>query len=178
MLRGALAIALTALIASACSSSRRVMDRESLVAAYGLQERVKEASEDSLLVAVRDSVTETTTISVVLRAPPGQEGVEDTVRVVQVTDRNRVRDHAVFRHDRERLDVRNDTALVVCRDSVRTEEAGLKEVSPGRARASPRDVVLRCILVFLFLVILSIHFKVERRLDNGESNRYEQESER
>ena len=64
------------------------------------------------MVAVHDTIREVTTITVQL----GQAG--DTVRVAQVTDRDRIRSKADVRSKREVVRVERDTVYVAVRDSV------------------------------------------------------------
>ena len=84
MLRGMLAIALVALIASACSTIRQA------TAVKSEELKVKSEVKDSLrveqvMVAVHDTIVETTTITI----RENEQG--DTVRMSVVTDRDRSR---------------------------------------------------------------------------------------
>ena len=126
MLRGMLAIALVALTASACSVSRQATAVKS--------EEIKVISEvrDSLrveqvMVAVHDTIVETTTIVV----RENEQG--DTVRMSVVTDRDRVRDRSQLRDKSEKLIVRVDTVYVERRDSVlvKSEELRVKSDRPS-----------------------------------------------
>lgn len=53
------------------------------------ESRVAEA-RDSLVVAVRDTVKEATTVTVLLRQPPSPGAPPDTIRVTTVTNRDRI----------------------------------------------------------------------------------------
>ena len=67
---------------------------------------------EQVLIAVHDSVTITKTITIT----ENEHG--DTVRVVQMTDRDRVRDRAAVRDKEEKVIVKTDTIFVERRDSV------------------------------------------------------------
>ena len=120
MLRRMLVIVLAALIVSACCSSRQtVRESSTLAAAYEKVDSVKE----QVVVAERDTIREVTTITVRLNE------AGDTVRVAQVTERERLRDRS--RHDLAtyRTEVRVDTVYIERRDSVsssRVQGAGIQ----------------------------------------------------
>ena len=64
------------------------------------------------MVAVHDTIREVTTITVQL----GDAG--DTLKVVQITDRDRARNREAVRDKEERLVVKTDTVYIEKRDSV------------------------------------------------------------
>ena len=114
MLRGMLAIALVALIVSACSVSR------SATAVKSEELKVKSEVRDSLrveqvMVAVHDTIVETTTIVV----RENEQG--DTLRMSVVTDRDRSRSMYDVRSKKEEVRVERDTVYVERRDSVLVE---------------------------------------------------------
>ena len=63
------------------------------------------------MVAVHDTIREVTTITV----QTNEAG--DTVKVVQITDRDRARNREAVRDKEERLVVRTDTVYIEKRDS-------------------------------------------------------------
>ena len=71
------------------------------------------------MVAVHDTIREVTTITVQL----GDAG--DTLKVVQITDRDRARNREAVRDKEERLVVRTDTVYVEKRDSVYIQNTNL-----------------------------------------------------
>ena len=119
MLRGTLAIALVALIASACSVSRQT----------AVKSEVREVASDKrdsirveqVMVAVHDTIVETTTIIV----RENEQG--DTLRLSKVTERDRVSDRAEVREQQERVVVRHDTVYVAVRDSAEVRSYGAAE---------------------------------------------------
>ena len=75
-------------------------------------EVVRDTVREQVMVAVLDSVTITKTITIT----ENEQG--DTVRLVEVTDRDRVRDRAAVRDKEEKVMVKTDTVYVERRDSV------------------------------------------------------------
>ena len=109
MLRKTFVIALVALIASACSSSRTAV-RE--VSGLKFQDSRDSVKVEKVVVEVHDTVMETTTI-VVDRNEAG-----DTVKLSTVTDRDRVRFATQLKDKSEKIKVVHDTVFVAKRDSV------------------------------------------------------------
>lgn len=97
------------------------------------------------MVAVCDSITETTTITI----RENEQG--DAIKVVQVTERDRVRDRSAIRDVRERVEVRIDTVYIERRDSVRVQEFQGSSVQ-GAARASPVVSALK----WVFWIIIAV----------------------
>ena len=74
------------------------------------------------MVAVHDTIREVTTITV------QTNDAGDTVKVVQITDRDRARNREAVRDKEERLVVRTDTVYIEKRDSsLRVTAYGLQE---------------------------------------------------
>lgn len=112
MLRRMLVIALGALIVSACSSSR-----EAAVSSFRvLDSRVTKDSVkvEKVVVEVHDTIMETTTITV------DRNETGDTLKVAQVTERDRIRDRAQVNDRSEMVRVVRDTVFIEKRDSVST----------------------------------------------------------
>lgn len=146
MLRNVLVIAPTALIVSACSSSKQVVRSE----VRGLKAEVR---VDSVVVgtmeAVRDTVVERTTVTI----RENEQG--DTVRVSTVTDRLRVRDHEAFVKKEMKTEVRVDTVFVERRDSVSIR-------SPTGDRQSALHDILRWIFwILVGLIVLTVIIKIK-----------------
>ena len=112
MLRRMLVIVLAALIVSACCSSRQTAVSRS--AELRASEVRSDSVKEQVVVAERDTIREVTTITVRLNE------AGDTVRVAQVTEKERLRDRS--RHDMAtyRTEVRVDTVYIERRDSVST----------------------------------------------------------
>ena len=107
-----LVIVLAALIVSACCSSRQTAVSRS--AELRASEVRSDSVKEQVVVAERDTIREVTTITVRLNE------AGDTVRVAQVTEKERLRDRS--RHDMAtyRTEVRVDTVYIERRDSVST----------------------------------------------------------
>lgn len=112
MLRGMLAIALVALIASACSVSRQAVNSATSSTVQDSRDSVR---VEQVMVAVHDTIVETTTIIV----RENEQG--DTLRLSKVTERDRIRDRAEVREQQERVVVQHDTVFVAVRDSTAVE---------------------------------------------------------
>ena len=118
MLRGMLAIALVALTASACSVSRSASVKAEV---RGLTAEVRDSLRvEQLMVAVHDTIVETTTIVV----RENEQG--DTVRMSVVRDRDRVRSMSDVRSKKEEVRVVRDTVYVERTDSVRVERGQVR----------------------------------------------------
>ena len=147
MLRSVLAIALTALIVSACSTSRQTMRSD-------VRSRTGEARDsvrvEQVMVAVHDTIKETTTITV------RENEAGDTLRVSRVTERDRVRDRTHVKSMEVDVRVVRDTVYIAKRDSVliKNEE---------KARASPLLKILKwSFWIVVGLIALTVVLKIRR----------------
>ena len=111
MLRRALVIVLIALIVSACSSSRQTVSESTELRSSELR---SSDVRDSVMVAVHDTIMETTTI--VIR----ENEAGDTLRLSRVTERDRIRDRTQERRKEVEVRVVRDTVFIEKRDSVST----------------------------------------------------------
>ena len=151
MLRSVLAIALTALIVSACSTSRETLRTSSALTVERLESVQK---VDSVVVVVRDTIMEMTTITV------RENEAGDTLRVSRVTERDRVRDRAHVKSMEVDVRVVRDTVYLERRDSCFVKNANLKNQTDKMSAVvdSLKWVfwILICVIVFVFV------FKVTR----------------
>lgn len=85
-----------------------------------IQESTEVTARDSVVVELRDTLVETTTITI------DRNEVGDTLKVVQVTDRERVRSRADVRSKKEEVRVVRDTVYVAVRDSVQVDRGQVK----------------------------------------------------
>ena len=134
---------------SACSVSR------SASVAQDVRSQTTEVRDSSrveqVMVAVCDSITETTTI--IIR----ENEVGDTIRMSVVTDRDRSRSKYDVRSKRE--EVRVDTVFVAVRDSVYVSQTA--QIS--QKSASPVTSALKWVFwIIVSLTVLIIVFKVTR----------------
>ena len=136
-------IGLSVLCVTGCSSTRSVTaDVRSLTS-----EVVRDTVREQVMVAVHDSVTITKTITIT----ENEQG--DTVKVVQVTDRDRVRERAAVRDKEEKVVVRVDTVFVAIRDSTDVRNYGATESQSG---GSALHRTLRWIVAAAFLLLASV----------------------
>jgi len=158
MLRGTLAIALVALTASACSVSRSASVKAEVrgLKAVSQSEELRTTelrsteARDSVVVELRDTLVETTTITI------DRNEVGDTIRMTTETDRERVRDRSKLRDKSEKIIVRVDTVYVAVRDSVvELRNYGATE-SGNRPSAVAR--ALKWVLAIAFLLLASVVF--------------------
>ena len=136
-----LVIVLAALIVSACCSSRET------AVSRATELRATEVRSDSVkeqvVVAERDTIREVTTITVRLNE------AGDTVRVAQVTERERLREKS--RHDMAtyRTEVRVDTVYIERRDSVSSSKVQGAGIQSG-------GTALHTTLKWVFWIIIGL----------------------
>lgn len=138
---------LIALIVSACSSSRRVVNSRENIATYSTERAEKEV--DSVVVAERDTILETTTIHIQTNE------VGDTIARSMVTDRTRARSRDAITALRTKTEVVRDTVFVEKRDSIeiRSRPEGTKD-SWGNQLARVLRLVLWIVIGLIGLVIV------------------------
>ena len=148
MSRRTLAIALVALIASACCSQRSV-SREN-IATYSTERAEKKV--DSVVVVERDTIMEVTTITV------DRNEIGDTVRVSTVTDRERVRNRDAIAVQRTKKEVRVDTVYIEKRDSIE-----IRSRPDGQSGGTALHKTLRWIFwIIIGLIALVITIRIVR----------------
>ena len=108
--RAIASVVLLSLIAS-CASSRKATE-VSNTWFQGSSVETRDTVREQVMVAVHDTIREITTITV----QTNETG--DTVKVVQITDRDRARAREAVRDKEERLAVKTDTVYIEKRDSV------------------------------------------------------------
>lgn len=143
MLRGTLAIVLVVLIVSACCNSREAtVSRESR---YGIATYETKDSVGERLVMVHDTITETKTITHVLRQAQEPNEPADTVFTSVVTDRTRAASRDHFAAYKTKTVIKTDTVFVERRDSVLVKNT-------NQARASPFENTLK----WVFFIVLAL----------------------
>ncbi len=161
MLRGTLAIALVALTVSACSVSR------SATAVKCEELKVKSEVRDSLrveqvMVAVHDTIVETTTITVTLREPQDKNEAPDTVRVAKVTERDRIRDRAQVEKKEVGVRLVRDTVYVERSDSTFVQKDAVGSAPSVSSGRSAFVSALRWIFgILVCVIVLLVVFKVK-----------------
>ena len=111
-------IGLSVLCVTGCGTVRRTVTHEATD--VRIQESTEVTARDSVVVELRDTLVETTTITI------DRNEVGDTLKVVQVTDRERVRSRADVRSKKEEVWVVRDTVYVAVRDSVRVDRGQVR----------------------------------------------------
>ena len=140
-----LAIALVALIASACSVSRSASVKSEV---RGLTAEVRDSVRvEQVMVAVHDTIVETTTIIV----RENEQG--DTLRLSKVTERDRIRDRAEVKEQQERVVVQRDTVFVAIRDSTNVQKTSFTD---GGNRPSAFVSALKWVFAIAFLLLTSV----------------------
>jgi len=135
-------IATAALLWTGCASTRTLR--------HDAQLRVESVEwRDSVVVEcveVHDTLREVTTITV------DRNDRGDTLKVVQITDRDRLRDRSQLRDKSEKLIVKTDTVYIEKRDSilVKSEELRVK------SSLNPRPSTLILTLKWIFAVICAV----------------------
>ena len=126
------------------------------------ESRISEA-RDSVVVEIHDTLTITITKTIT------ENEAGDTIKVVQVTDRERMRDRTGFRVQDSRVTVKRDTVYVERKDSVRVQDSGFRV--QGTNRASPVVSSLKwifwIIIALIALVItLTVTLTITKRIKN------------
>ena len=142
MSRRMLVIALVALIASACSSSRTATSSKEQFRVEGSEFRDSVKVES---VAVSDSVTITKTIMI----RENEQG--DTLRMTTVTDRTRIRDRERAKDVEVKVVEKHDTVFVQKTDSVLVSNTNL--TNGTNKRASPVVLTLKWVFWIIVAVI-------------------------
>lgn len=108
---------------------------------------------EQVMVELHDTIREVTTITV------ATNGAGDTLKVVQVTDRERAASRDRMHDVKEKVVVKTDTVFVERRDSVRVQGFQGSSVS----RASPVVSALRLVLwIVIALAGLVVIIKIRR----------------
>ena len=167
MLRKTFVIALVALIASACSSSRQTAVSEFQGTKF--QDSRDSVKVEKVVVEVHDTVMETTTI-VVDRNEAG-----DTVKLSTVTERDRVRFAAQLKDKSEKIKVVHDTVFVAKRDSISCvplvasglrPSATTNRTNETNGRATPVVLTLKWVFwIIIAIIALIVMIKLSRILE-------------
>ena len=105
-----------------------------------------------MVVEVRDTLREVTTVTVVLRQAQEPNLPDDTLRVTTVTDRTRASDREQLRVKSEKQKVKIDTVYVMRRDSVLVE----RNTDTGLANAPERKSRLVATLRWIFWILVAL----------------------
>ena len=129
-----------ALCVSGCSTSREAVKTDS---SFKIQDSRDSVRVEQLVVAVHDTIMETTTITI----RENEQG--DTLRVSTMTDRLRGRSRDAIAVQKTKTEVRIDTVFVAVRDSSFVKNTN---GTNGTNRASPVAQTLK----WVFWIIIAI----------------------
>lgn len=146
---------LTALCVSACSTTHKASTNQRF-------ERSEVATRDTVreqvMVEVHDTIRETTTITVLLRQAQDSTRADDTVKVIQITDRERTHNVAQLKDKSEKI-ILNTDSTAIQRDSVAVTE-NQQSLTVHR---SPLSVTLKWVFWTLLAVgVLVLTLRVTR----------------
>ena len=122
-----------------------------------IQESKEVTARDSVVVELRDTLVETTTITI------DRNEVGDTLKVVQVTDRERLRSKADVRSKKEVVRVERDTVYIEKRDSLLVKSEELRVKSSLSHHTSAISHLLKWIFwIVVAITVLVVIIKVSR----------------
>ena len=134
-------IGLSVLCVTGCGTVRRTVTSEAMD--LRILESTEVTARDSVVVELRDTLVETTMITI------DRNEVGDTLKVVQVTDRERVRSMADVRSKKEKVRVVRDTVYVAVRDSTDVRNYGATESQSG-------GTALQRTLKWVFWIVVAV----------------------
>lgn len=105
----------------------------------------RDTVREQVVVAVHDTLREVTTITVQL----GQTG--DTLKVAQVTERDRFRERAAVKEKEEKLVVRTDTVYIEHKDSVEVKEASISHQTSSINHLIKWTFAILCAIIILMI---------------------------
>lgn len=111
-----------------------------------MYEVTRDTVREEVALMVHDTIREVTTITI------RQNEAGDTLKVTQVTDRDRIRDRSQLRDKSEKLIVKTDTVYIAVRDSilVKSEERRVK------SSISHHTSAISHLLKWVFAVICAV----------------------
>ena len=115
-----------------------------------MYEVTRDTVREEVALVVHDTLREVTTITI------RQNEAGDTLKVVQVTDRDRIRDRSQVRDKSEKLIVKTDTVYVERKDSVLVQGGSLRSTFGRSQGENPRPSTLLLTLKWMFAVICAV----------------------
>ena len=110
-----------------------------------MYEVTRDTVREEVALVVHDTLREVTTITI------RENEAGDTLKVTQITDRDRIRDRSQVRDKSEKLIVKTDTVYIAVRDSVSSSKI---QVSGDSLNPRPSTLILT--LKWLFALICAI----------------------
>lgn len=105
------------------------------------------------MVEHRDTLREVTTITVTLRQAQRPDAPDDTVKVVQITDRTRASRSEGYRDREEKTIVKTDTVYIEKRDSVTVSSKPISGKQTGLVPILKWLFAILCAVIVLTLTI-------------------------
>ena len=115
-----------------------------------MYEVARDTVREEVALVLHDTIREVTTITI------RQNEAGDTLKVVQVTDRDRIRSKADVRSKKEVVRVERDTVFVERKDSVLVQGGSLRSTFGRSQGENPRPSTLILTLKWIFAVICAI----------------------
>ena len=144
-------IGLSALLGSSCSVQRTAVAESSALKVESVETVQK---IDSVVVEVRDTLREVTTITI------DRNDKGDTLKVVQVTDLTRARSRDNVVAQRVKTEVRVDTVYVEKRDSILGKDSGFRVQASSEKKSGFLTYVKWIFALICAIVVLIITVKV------------------
>ena len=149
-------IGMSALLGTSCGSSRKVSESSRVEEFKGLSVQELRDSVRTERIEVLDTLKEVTTITI------RTNEVGDTMKVVQVTERDRIKNRDRVLDNHEKVVIRTDTVFIEKRDSVfvQTNTDGTNRTEKGSTIVTSLKWVFWIIVAVIALIIVSKVSKV------------------
>lgn len=147
---------MSALLGTSCGSSRKVSESSRVEEFKGLSVQELRDSVRTERIEVLDTLKEVTTITI------RTNEVGDTMKVVQVTERDRIKNRDRVLDNHEKVVIRTDTVFIEKRDSVfvQTNTDGTNRTEKGSTIVTSLKWVFWIIVAVIALIIVSKVSKV------------------
>ena len=150
---------MSALLGTSCGSSRKVSESSRVEEFIGLSVQELRDSVRTERIEVLDTLKEVTTITI------RTNEVGDTMKVVQVTERDRIKNRDRVLDNHEKVVIRTDTVFIEKRDSVfvQTNTDGTNRTEKGSTIVTSLKWVFWIIVA---IITLTITITLTRKLRN------------
>ena len=115
-----------------------------------MYEVTRDTVREEVALMVHDTIREVTTITI------RQNEAGDTLKVTQITDRDRIRSKADVRSKKEVVRVERDTVYIAVRDSILVKSEERRVKSSISHHTSAISHLLKWILAIAFLLLTSV----------------------
>ena len=149
---------MSALLGTSCGSSRKVSEATSKSSEFRVQSSESVQKVDSVMVAVHDTIMETTTITI------RENEAGDTIRMSRIIERDRIRDRAQVNDRSETVRVVRDTVFVEKRDSVSTTTNFTNGTNPESSRISIVQGLKWVFWIIVAVIVLTITLTITKTI--------------